>query len=118
MTAGRDDALARVRARRARHRRRPLVVRAGSVLAGGLLAAVGVLLVPPLPELGLPALLGGLGLLALEFDWAARALAAAIDGAATLRGRWRGTRRVTRAALLATVVTLIAAATLWLGDAL
>jgi hypothetical protein len=45
-----------------------------AVLAGGWVAGLlGVLLVVPLPELGLPLLVVGLRLLALRYDWAARA---------------------------------------------
>ena len=44
------------------------------VLAGGWAAGVlGVVLVLPVPELGLPLLVVGLRLLALRHDWAARA---------------------------------------------
>ena len=44
------------------------------MLAGGWAAGLlGVVLVLPLPELGLPLLVVGLRLLALRYDWAARA---------------------------------------------
>lgn len=71
---GEDDFAAPVYARRERHRRRPLAVRVLSAVAGSLVALVGVVLLIPLPEVGVPATLAGLGLLALEFEWAARAL--------------------------------------------
>ena len=66
-----DAVLDRVLLQRERHRGRSISVRAGVVIAGG---AVSVFAVPLLlaPELGLPPLLFGLRLLALEFDWAAR----------------------------------------------
>jgi hypothetical protein len=45
-----------------------------AVLAGGWAAGLlGVVLVLPLPEVGLPLLVVGLRLLALRYDWAARA---------------------------------------------
>lgn len=66
-----DAVLDRVLLQRERHRGRSISVRAGVVIAGG---AVSVFAVPLLlaPELGLPLLLFGLRLLALEFDWAVR----------------------------------------------
>lgn len=39
---------------------------------GALLAMGGAVIIIPVPELGAPALLTGLGFLALEFDWALR----------------------------------------------
>lgn len=71
---GDSDGATRIYARRDRHRRRSLAVRVLAAIAGGLLAAAGIVLALPLPEAGVPALLGGLSLLALEFDWAAAAL--------------------------------------------
>lgn len=70
----REAVHARVAARRERHRRRPLAVRVLVAAAGGLLTVAGALLIWA-PELGLPLLLGGLGLLALEFEWATGAQA-------------------------------------------
>ena len=66
-----DAVLERVLLQREKHRERSIFVRAGVAVAGG---AVGVFAVPLLlaPELGLPLLLFGLRLLALEFDWAVR----------------------------------------------
>ncbi len=66
-----DTVLERVLLQREKHRRRSIFVRAGVMVAGG---AVSVFAVPLLlaPELGLPLLLFGLRLLALEFDWAVR----------------------------------------------
>ena len=66
-----ETVLERVMRQREQHQQRSIFVRAGVVVAGG---AVGVFAVPlslPSPELGLPLLLFGLRLLALEFDWAA-----------------------------------------------
>lgn len=66
-----DAVMERVLLQREKHRGRSIFVRAGVVITGG---AVSIFAVPLLlaPELGLPLLLFGLRLLALEFDWAAR----------------------------------------------
>src|SRR3954452_24075854 len=65
--------LSAIETRRARHQERPLAIRVLAGAAGALLGLAGIVLVLPPPEAGIPALLGGLRLLALEFDWAARA---------------------------------------------
>ncbi len=105
-----DDPLARVLARRERHRRRPLLVRVLAGAAGTVLFVVGAALVLPLPEVGLPLLLAGIGLLALEFDWAVRVHARVLRLAARLRAlpRWAHFLAATVAAGL--VVALV----LWL----
>jgi hypothetical protein len=70
---GRGDAvLERVLAQRERHRGRSIFVRAGVVVAGGAVSVFAAPLSVVVPELGLPLLLFGLRLLALEFDRAAR----------------------------------------------
>lgn len=66
-----DAVLQRVLLQRGRHRKRSIFVRAGIVIAGGAASVVAAPLLLA-PELGLPLLLFGLRLLALEFDWAAR----------------------------------------------
>ena len=43
------------------------------VLGGGLLALLGAVLLLPVPELGVPLLLGGLRLLGRRYAWARRA---------------------------------------------
>ena len=69
----REETRARLEDARERHRARSPSHRL-TVLAGGWSAALlGVVLVLPLPELGLPLLVVGLRLLALRYDWAARA---------------------------------------------
>lgn len=55
--------------------RRPPLVRAAAVAGGGLAALSGAAMMIVLPELGVPLLLIGLRLLALQFDWAARTYA-------------------------------------------
>lgn len=67
----RETVLERVLLQREQHRGRSIFVRAGVVIAGGTVSAVAAPLLLA-PELGLPLLLFGLRLLALEFDWAAR----------------------------------------------
>jgi hypothetical protein len=67
-----DATLARVFERRERHRERSIFFRIGVVVAGGAVSLFAALLSILTPEFGLPLLLFGLRLLALEFDWAAR----------------------------------------------
>lgn len=67
-----DAVMERVLAQRERHRGRSIFVRAGVVVAGGVVSVLAVPLSVLSPELGLPLLLFGLRLLALEFDRAAR----------------------------------------------
>lgn len=67
-----DAVLEKVLAQRERHRRRSVLVRAGVVVAGGAVSVFAAPLSVVVPELGLPLLLFGLRLLALEFDRAAR----------------------------------------------
>ena len=67
-----DAVLERVLLQREKHRGRSIFVRAGVVVAGGAVSVFAAPLSVLSPELGLPLLLFGLRLLALEFDWAAR----------------------------------------------
>ncbi len=68
-----EEARGRLEEARDRHRARSPGRRL-AVLAGGWAAGLlGLVLVLPLPELGLPLLVIGLRLLALRYDWAARA---------------------------------------------
>jgi hypothetical protein len=87
-----EDARARLEAARARHRRRSRAARSFTVLGGGLVGLVGAAAVLPLPELGLPLLLVGLRVLALEYEWAARAyvpVARLWDRLKGLSTRWK-----------------------------
>jgi len=68
-----EEARARLEATRERHRQRSHAARILTVLGGGLVGLLGAVLLLPLPELGLPLFLVGLRLLALEYEWAARA---------------------------------------------
>ena len=90
MTAG--DARARLEAARVCHRRRSRAARILIVTGGGFVALLGGALLVPVPELGLPLLLVGLRLLALEYEWAARAyvpVARLWDRAKGLSTRWK-----------------------------
>ena len=109
----RERALARVLEYRERGRRR-------SPLARGVLAALGAVLllasVPAavvLPELGVPALLVALRLLAVEADWAARSYAW-IDWRFSQSREWfhRQSKPI-RAAVLVGLI-LVAVALVWL----
>src|SRR6185312_16158353 len=70
---GRMTARDRLRERRARHRSRPVALRAAVALGGFATLASGLALLV-LPGPGLPLVVVGLGLLALEFRWAEAAL--------------------------------------------
>ena len=70
-TRGRTPLIERVRARRARHKQRNRIYRVGFAAAGFVVLLAGVImLVTPGP--GIPVILLGLGMLALEFAWAER----------------------------------------------
>ena len=70
-TGGRPPLIERVRARRDRHRERNRIYRAAFAVAGFVVLAAGiVMLVTPGP--GIPVIVLGLGMLALEFAWAER----------------------------------------------
>lgn len=99
--ADEETAAARLHARRERHRQRPVAVRILGVAAGAVLAAAGLVLLVPLPEAGVPAILGGLGLLALEFDWAAAALL-------RVERAWQRFKRLPRAVQLVAAALLLA----------
>ena len=105
-------ALERLRERRARHRRRPLVVRVLVALAGFLAVAAGIVLLV-LPGPGLPLLALGLGLLALEFRWAEAPLARALRQAERVTPARRWQRLLGGAALAAVAVGLVLLAVLW-----
>ncbi|MBO2455440.1 hypothetical protein J4573_50765 [Actinomadura barringtoniae] len=104
--------LARIAAQRERMRGRPIIrfLAAGAGILMGL-ASLPLLIV--LPELGIPLLLGGLGLLALRFDWASRAVVKA-EWWTLLFRRWLARQsRAVRIALLVAVIA-VAALIIWL----
>jgi uncharacterized protein (TIGR02611 family) len=70
-TGGRPPLIERVRARRDRHKERNRIYRAVFAVVGFVVLAAGVImLVTPGP--GIPAIILGLAMLALEFAWAER----------------------------------------------
>ncbi len=105
------DAQARLEAARERHRERSALTRALTVAGGGLAGLVGALLVLPLPELGLPLLLVGLRVLALEYEWAARAYVPV----ARLWDRVKGLSLAWKIAIAAIAVLAIAGLVWWLA---
>ena len=77
-TGGRPPLIERVRERQARHRERNRVFRVAFAVVGFLVLAAGlVMLVTPGP--GIPVIIIGLGMLALEFAWAERWLERLLD---------------------------------------
>lgn len=109
-----SDHLTRLAERRERHRRRPVVVRVLTAGAGGLGAAVGLVLLLPFPEFGLPLLVAGLGALALEFDWAARALTWTLRQADRARRWFRSLRPAIRWSLVGIVVAALGGLVAWI----
>ena len=105
-----DGTLTRVLEQRDRHRERSLFVRSGVAVAGGAVSLSAALLAVVTPEFGLPLLLFGLRLLALEFDWAARLYAKvaklAKKAAGGLRRLFPESRRGVAMAVLVLVVAL------------
>ena len=104
-----QQAVARVFARRDRHRRRPLPFRIAVALAGFLLVALAAVLVL-LPEVGLPALFAALALLALEFDWAARLLGRTVRLAERVRARFASLPALSKLAVVAIPVLIVVTA--------
>ncbi|MGH3551113.1 MAG: hypothetical protein ACRDT5_00640 [Mycobacterium sp.] len=105
---------ARVASQRERHTARPFVVRIVVVLAGGLAALAGLLLVIPLPEGGIPLLLLALRLLALEYDWAARGYAGASWRWERFKQRWRSWPAWLRYGTVVAITALVIALVWWL----
>jgi hypothetical protein len=105
----REQALARVLEYRRRSRSKPRIVQIALAILGtaSLIAAVPLAVV--LPEVGVPALLVGLRLLAVEVDWAARAYAW-IDWRFRQAHRWF--RRQSAAVRAAVFLALLALAAL------
>lgn len=80
------------------------------VLAGGLLGIVGVLLLVPLTEVGLPVTVAALRILGRRFAWARRTNEWTDDQISRLRSWWR--RQPTARRRLALAVAAIGAALL------
>ena len=102
----------RLRERRARHRSRPVWVRAATAIGGfsTLLAGVALLV---LPGPGVPLLLVGLGLLALEFRWAEAALERALRHTERVTPKKRSHRLAVSGAAAAAATASAAIVLLW-----
>jgi uncharacterized protein (TIGR02611 family) len=100
------ELLVKLRERKARHKQRHPVHRAGVVALGFLIVLVGIVLSGPgVPGPGIAVILVGLGFLALEFDRAERLLERAIIWAdiAAIRAEQTSTTQRVIAALLTAV---------------
>ena len=107
-TGGRPPLIERVRARQARHRSRNRVYRFAFAVAGFVVLLAGiVMLVTPGP--GIPVIILGLTMLALEFAWAERWLERLIDRAEQAVDEVKRGSLVRRVAVLG-VGALVAAA--------
>lgn len=104
-----DEVLERVFERRGRHRDRSVLVRVGVVAAGGAVSLFAALLSVVTPEFGLPLLLFGLRLLALEFDWAARLYAKVAKVAGRVAGTFRRLLPKSKVGVAMMVAALVAA---------
>ncbi len=106
----RDTIMERVLRQRKQQQQRPVFFRAAVVIVGGVVSVPAAPLSVVAPELGLPLLLFGLRLLALEFDWAARVYVRVEKLARRVLG---GLKRLLRSkrgiALVAVVVVALAA---------
>lgn len=99
----------RLEERRERHLQRNRAYRAAVVVAGFFLILAGIVLSGPgVPGPGFLVILIGLGLLALEFTWAARLLERAIDYGE--RAKERAEQTSTTQKVLAGVATAVAIA--------
>jgi uncharacterized protein (TIGR02611 family) len=112
------ELLVKLRERKERHKQRSLLHRIGIVILGLLIILAGLVMSGPgVPGPGIAVILIGLGLLALEFDWAERLLERAIIWADNAKERAEQTSTKQRvlaglAAALA-VAGFVAAAILW-----
>jgi hypothetical protein len=102
------EVLQRVLRQRERHRERSVLVRGGVVVGGGTVSLLACPLAVIAPEFGLPLLLVGLRLLALEFDWAARAYARVARLARRVGGRLRKLLPRSKRGVVLTVVVVAA----------
>jgi uncharacterized protein (TIGR02611 family) len=107
-TGGRPRLIERVRARQQSHKERNRVYRVGVAVLGFLLCAAGlVMLITPGP--GIPVIVLGLGLLALEFAWAERWLERLLDRAEQAVDQVSQGSPAKRAAILSAGVLALAA---------
>lgn len=104
----------RLRRRRERHRERGLAYRSAFATLGFATVVAGVLMIPLPPLPGVPVILIGLGMLALEFHWAERALGRLLGWLPVIRARLRRTSRPQRILAAATILVLAATGVLGL----
>jgi uncharacterized protein (TIGR02611 family) len=112
------ELLIKLRERKERHKQRHILHRIAIVIVGVLIIiAGGALSAPGVPGPGIAVILIGLGLLALEFDWAERLLERAIiwADAAKDRAEETSTKQRVLAAIAGAlaVAAFVAAAILW-----
>lgn len=113
---GRPPLIERVRARQQRHRERNRIFRVAFAIAGFAVLLLGVIMLFT-PGPGWAVIVLGLGMLALEFAWAERALERAIDQIERAADQVKKGSSVRRAAVLSVGVvalaSLIAMVALW-----
>jgi uncharacterized protein (TIGR02611 family) len=112
------ELLIKLRERKERHEQRHILYRMAIVVLGFLIVAAGIVMSGPgVPGPGIAVILIGLGLLALEFDWAERLLERAIIWADRAKDRAEETTTAQRvlAGLLAALAVggFVVAAILW-----
>ena len=107
-TRARPRVIERVRARQERHRQRNRIVRVAFAIAGFVVLLVGVIMLFT-PGPGWAAIVLGLGILALEFTWAERALERVIDQAERAADQVTKGSPARRAAVLSVGVLSVAA---------
>jgi uncharacterized protein (TIGR02611 family) len=107
-TGGRPPIMERVRVQRERHQQRHRLYRIGFAALGFIVLAAGVvMLVTPGP--GIPAIILGLAMLALEFAWAERWLERIVNRVEEAADQVRESSPAKRAALIALGVLAVAA---------
>jgi hypothetical protein len=104
--------VARVRERRARHKRRSRAFRVAFALGGFGLVGVGAALLV-LPGPGIPVVLAGLFMLALEFAWAERLLARTVMHAERARAASARGKAVAAVAGIVATAVVLAAVLVW-----
>jgi len=112
------ELLIKLQERKARHRERNRIQRAGVVLLGVLIVLAGVVMSGPgVPGPGIVVILAGLSFLALEFDWAERLLERAIVWADNAAKRAQNAPRwqkvLTGVLTVVAVAAFVVAAILW-----
>lgn len=107
-----DEILTEIRALQAKPR--SALTKAGAVIGGALAAFLGIVLVLPMAELGIPLLLVGLRLLALQFDSAARVYARARLWSLMLGAWWKTTSQAVRVLVIVGAVAVTVLVVFWL----